>query len=266
MITVLFFFNNFRLADNRSLAKAMEYEDPILPVAALNNDRFNKTWFGWSSMGPYRTQFLQETITDWSESCLKIGAKPAIFNASLTHAVTQIAEQHHIARVICPHVLGHYEATEIKDLKNWCETSAIDFETVWDWTLIDNIDLDRLSLGFSSFRKRVEKQLSVSDVVPMLSKIPGVAHSFKSQPEASLNSAPCPQAGGETAALAHLDHYIWQSKALGHYKQTRNKLMGNNTSSRLSAYLSFGCLSPRTIYKEVRRFEKMVKKMSPHTG
>jgi deoxyribodipyrimidine photo-lyase len=47
---------------------------------------------------------------------------------------------------------------------------------------------------------------------------------------------------------------------LKNYKETRNGLIGTEFSSRFSAWLALGCISPRTIYYEVKRYEKERKK------
>jgi deoxyribodipyrimidine photo-lyase len=61
--------------------------------------------------------------------------------------------------------------------------------------------------------------------------------------------------GGETAARTRLRDFVWETGALGTYKETRNGLLGTHYSSRLSAYLAHGTLSARTVYREVRRYE-----------
>ena len=40
------------------------------------------------------------------------------------------------------------------------------------------------------------------------------------------------------------------------YKETRNGMVGADYSSKFSPWLAHGCLSPRYIYQEVRRYEK----------
>ena len=44
------------------------------------------------------------------------------------------------------------------------------------------------------------------------------------------------------------------------YKKTRNGLLGKDYSSKFSPWLANGCISPRTIYWEVKKFEKDIKK------
>jgi len=62
--------------------------------------------------------------------------------------------------------------------------------------------------------------------------------------------------GGEEAALSRLSAYMWSGNAFENYKETRNQLLGEDYSSKLSPWLANGCLSPRHVYHEVRRFEK----------
>jgi hypothetical protein len=62
--------------------------------------------------------------------------------------------------------------------------------------------------------------------------------------------------GGETRGLERVAHYLFSSRAIERYKDTRNGLIGADYSSKFSPWLSLGCLSPRLIYWEIQRFEK----------
>lgn len=61
--------------------------------------------------------------------------------------------------------------------------------------------------------------------------------------------------GGETAGLERLRYYLWETKAVQTYKETRNGLIGSDYSTKFSAWLAQGCLSPKMIYQEVKAFE-----------
>lgn len=67
--------------------------------------------------------------------------------------------------------------------------------------------------------------------------------------------------GGETAALRRLSAYCFEptpsNAPLQTYKQTRNGLLGERYSTKLSPYLAHGCISPKFIYHEVQRSQKM---------
>ena len=61
--------------------------------------------------------------------------------------------------------------------------------------------------------------------------------------------------GGESAGIARLREYLWEGDHLRQYKETRNGLVGRNFASKLSPWLNEGCLSPRAVHDEVRRYE-----------
>lgn len=82
----------------------------------------------------------------------------------------------------------------------------------------------------------------------------------KASGTSSKSRAPLP--GGESTALAHLTEYIWEQRALKQYVGTTDWTAFSkcsaprNQTSKLSAHLAFGCLSPRLLYWEILRFEK----------
>ena len=49
---------------------------------------------------------------------------------------------------------------------------------------------------------------------------------------------------------------MWDADRLRTYKTTRNGLLLTDDSSKLSPWLAHGCLSPRLVYAEVRRYEQ----------
>ena len=73
--------------------------------------------------------------------------------------------------------------------------------------------------------------------------------------ETHRNSA-FPFKGGETEALKRLNHYFFETKKVGFYKQTRNGLVGTDYSTKFSAWLANGSLSAKTIYYKIREYEQ----------
>ncbi|CCF46101.1 DASH family cryptochrome [Colletotrichum higginsianum] len=78
---------------------------------------------------------------------------------------------------------------------------------------------------------------------------------FSDEPEFPENAQSVhPFQGGEGVALQRLDHLV-KTGAMSSYKDTRNGLLGVDFSTKLSAYLSFGCLTSRQIHEAMVRFE-----------
>ena len=69
--------------------------------------------------------------------------------------------------------------------------------------------------------------------------------------QAALNAK-----GGESAALERLKHYLWDTDCLASYFDTRNGMLGPDYSTKFSAWLAAGCISPRTIHHEIQKYEQ----------
>jgi deoxyribodipyrimidine photo-lyase len=61
--------------------------------------------------------------------------------------------------------------------------------------------------------------------------------------------------GGESQAIARLNHYFFETKCISDYKETRNGLIGADYSSKFSPWLALGCISPRFIFRELQQYE-----------
>ena len=163
-------------------------------------------------------------------------------------------------------------------------------ETVWGSTLYKPEDLpfDGQAKGmpdvFTPFRNKVEKNCVIGNPLPTPSKgsfvLPeGYNNLFSSNNDcSSLSYLPqlselgysaediekvqnpdprgvMPFKGGETAALERVKDYIWTKDRLKIYFDTRNGMLGPNYSTKFSPWLAHGCLSPRYVAKECKRYE-----------
>jgi deoxyribodipyrimidine photo-lyase len=62
--------------------------------------------------------------------------------------------------------------------------------------------------------------------------------------------------GGETAGHQWMKEWIWERDCLNTYKETRNGMVGSDYSSKLSPWLSAGCLSAVQVYWEIKKYEE----------
>jgi deoxyribodipyrimidine photo-lyase len=122
---------------------------------------------------------------------------------------------------------------------------------------------------FTEFRKQVEKTSKIMAPFPAPTslKVPGGIQVGNIElPEAPVPSAFLPTPGGEnlgaltfkggeTEGKKRLEDYFWNGDHLRNYKETRNGLLGADYSSKFSAWLSVGALSPRYIYQQVKQYE-----------
>jgi deoxyribodipyrimidine photo-lyase len=117
---------------------------------------------------------------------------------------------------------------------------------------------------FTNFRKKTEKDAIIRAAfdAPKEIKSPEIEPlQLPTLKELGLNFEPIDSRavlqfkGGETKAIARLNHYFFETKCISEYKETRNGLVGANYSSKFSAWLALGCISPRFIYDELKKYE-----------
>lgn len=58
------------------------------------------------------------------------------------------------------------------------------------------------------------------------------------------------------SANAILQYYLWDTDLIADYFNTRNGMLGGDYSTKFAPWLAHGCLSPRTIYAEIQRYQQ----------
>ena len=71
--------------------------------------------------------------------------------------------------------------------------------------------------------------------------------------------------GGETAGLAHVQNYIWETDTLKDWSTMRHAPILQNQSSKFSLYLAHGCISSRYIAHEARKYLNATKAKYAYT-
>lgn len=56
-------------------------------------------------------------------------------------------------------------------------------------------------------------------------------------------------------ALERVKYYLWDSDLVAEYFNIRNGMLGGDYSTKLSAWLAHGCISPRYIASEIERYQ-----------
>jgi len=268
---IYWFRNDLRLHDNEGFLKATQDADEVIPVYVFDPRQFQMHDLGFAKTGTRRAQFLLESVQNLRENLRKKGGNLVVCLGQPEVTLSELARQWE-AKAVYASKEATQEETDVesalsKKLKNY----NVDFEAFWTSTLYHPRDMpfwiSRIPDVFSDFRKAVEKQSKIRATFAQpdnlrlpegltMGKIPEIYELVLfSEPPLPHPQAVLPFKGGETEALKRLDAYFWQSDQLKVYKETRNGLLGADYSSKFSAWLALGCISPRQIYEEVKRYE-----------
>ncbi|SEA12523.1 deoxyribodipyrimidine photo-lyase (single-stranded DNA-specific) [Flavobacterium gillisiae] len=265
---IVWFKTDLRLYDNEALIKAIAQSEEIIPVYCFDDAHFETTQYGFKKIGNYRAQFLLESLQDLDNSLRKMGSGLVILKGKPEVEIPKIVEEYRALKVFAKREV----AFEEKQTENLVQTALFklrcELETFSTSTLYHAEDLPfaikDIPDVFTTFRKKTELDATVRAVfkapITITSpEIPEIILPTLKELDLRFSSIDSRAAiqfkGGETEAMKRLNHYFFESKSVSAYKETRNGMVGEDYSSKFSAWLALGCISPRAIYHEIKKYE-----------
>jgi deoxyribodipyrimidine photo-lyase len=269
---IVWFRQDLRLHDNEAITDAIKHAEEIIPVFIFDERTFlGKTrQFGFPKTGKYRAQFIIEAVTDLKNQLQSLGADLLIRVGKPEDIIAELAKQHNTSWIYCNREPTQEEVDVQDALEKNLWRIGIEIRYSRGKMLYYTQDLpfpvQHTPDSFTQFRKEVEKIVFVRKPLPkpttikILSttlewgEIPTIEH-FGHEPIEKEERKALNFKGGETEGLKRLHYYLWESKCIKKYKDTRNGLIGGDYSTKFSPWLAIGSLSPKTIYAEIQRFE-----------
>ncbi|VXB11498.1 DASH family cryptochrome [Maribacter litoralis] len=272
MNNLMWFRNDLRVADNSSLNNAINGQT-VIAFYCFESTFFEYDEYGFKRTEKYRAKFLLETISQLKEELKNLNIPLFIYVGRSEDYLPKLIEHHNINNVFLQKEWTRDEELVLTKVKRKV-SSTVQFNEEYDQFLFHPTDIPYANFNlipeiFTNFRKKFEANCQVristsaskimpeSNLVRTNTELPQLEElgfeDFKQH-----NSTAFPFKGGEQEAKKRIQNYFWDSQKLAIYKKTRNGLIGVNYSSKLSAWLANGSISPRTIYWEVVRFEKEI--------
>lgn len=273
--TIIHWFrNDLRLHDNSALYQACQDAQLVLPVYILD-PRSIETLpaINVPRAGGHRVRFLLESLADLRRSLRNKGSDLLIRVGNPAEVLAELVSQHQASAVYAGQEATTEEMQVDAQVQQALESGKAQLKLFWMLSLYHPDDLpfalSDMPDAYRAFRKGCEKQSAVREEVPVptlpalpdieAGELPTLENLGLETPEIDDRAA-IHFVGGETEALQRLETYFWEHDQLRNYKYTRNQLLGADYSSKFSAWLANGCLSPRRIYWEVKRYERERKK------
>ncbi|WP_373539076.1 DASH family cryptochrome [Chamaesiphon sp.] len=267
---LLWYRNDLRLHDHAPLTQALTDGASIIPFYCFDDRQFALTSFGFPKTGAFRSQFLLESVADLQQSWQSRGSGLVVRRGLPEVVIPSLVEQLGITAVYYHREVTPEEIAVSDTLERALTAIGVKCRSFWGHTLyrLQDLPFDLVNLPelFTKFRKDVEKDADIQKPLPTPATVPPLPAGVEVGMLPSLADlgavAPAPDArgvlayhGGETAGIDRLNEYFWQQDRLRVYKETRNGMLGADYSSKFSAWLALGCLSPRYIDAQVRKYE-----------
>ncbi|HCP40804.1 MAG TPA: cryptochrome DASH [Cryomorphaceae bacterium] len=267
---ILWFRNNLRLGDNTPVAEAYSHYSTVIPVY-IDEDSWHNTRWVEEGKGDHRLRFLTESLADLNDALRNNSSELLVLRGvEPIKALLELAAKTKATAIYAPKEFAYNERKVEFSLRERAKDQGITVHLMTERTLYLESDLpfgvNEIPEVFSRFRGKVEKRSRVQPPIeePDVSSFDSLDFNLSSDRIQVPNvfqdqRSAVPFNGGTIAAWRQLDFYLWESKQILEYKQTRNGMVGRNYSSKFSAFLALGCISARQIYDELQRFEEEIK-------
>lgn len=271
MNNLVWFRNNLRSQDNKSLFDACAKNGKVLGIYCVDPREFRITKHGFKKTEKFRTKFLLETLRELKSNLEDLNISLFVYFDTPENIIPQLVAQHQIKEIFIQKEWTPDELAVENEVRNLCPN--LDWNEAFDQFLFHPNDIpykDYASIPevFTEFRKRCERDSRVrpcvelktqpnDNLLPNETTIPTLELVGFENFDTPENTT-FPFKGGENQALRRIENYFFETENLAKYKQTRNGLIGEAYSSKLSAWLANGSISARKIYWEIKEFESTI--------
>ena len=265
-VALIWFNTNLRLRDNESLIRAIAENDEVIPFYCLQDQHLATTAFGFKKTGNIRLKFLKESLEQLEEDLREAGSGLVLLNGILEKEVLKLVKKYGAQSIYAEKAIAPEEISLQNRLSEALIPVQGKLKTFESRNLFHTSDLPfpimELPDVFTEFRKKTEPLVKVRNIFLKPEKITSpaieainlsfITVNVKSDPRSVLQFK-----GGSVSAHQRLQHFLYDNKAILTYKDTRNGMIGADYSSKFSAWLAMGCISPKEIYEEVKNFEQL---------
>lgn len=283
--SILWFRKGLRLHDNRALLEACREMksnkvEAVFPVFIIDP-------FIISKVGHNRMLFLLESLSDLDTQLQLYNSRLFVLKGKPEEVLPELYKQWRINKIAFEYDSEPYAIRRDELVKKMSQEQNVEVcvpvgHTLFRLTdILDQTKDGKPPVSYSSFLKCIEKlgepekPVHLDDILaPHDGQLPGATHdifreeihSVPTMTSLGLPEIPqekhTPYYGGETVALERMKNYLKQKKKVANFSKPDTAPTDFNPPSTtvLSPYLKFGCLSSRTFYYELKNVLKEEKK------
>ena len=267
---IFIFRRDFRTYDNIMLAKAAKTHAKIIPIFIFNDLQLNQTTNKYAS--PRQLQFMYESLASLCKQLPELQffvTKKHFHDAKIIQSILRkYKTSHNITSIAWNCDYTPYARKRDTNLENACKAAGLQVLTSFeDYSLVDPSIMPKPYQVFTPFYKKYCKSKTLT-----LKENPSPNPSIFLRLKGSRNQVTLdymkkffkPQAGnavigGRTNAEAILKQI--KSGKFKQYSRNRDLLFLENGTTKLSAYLKFGCISVREAFNVAHNNKSLQREM-----
>ncbi|XP_073054130.1 blue-light photoreceptor PHR2-like [Primulina eburnea] len=275
--SVVWFRNDLRVHDNECLAAANKDSLSVLPVYCFDPRDYGKSTAGFDKTGPYRATFLIESVSDLRKNLQSRGSDLVVRIGRPETVLLELVKAVGAEAVYVHKEVSNDEVKAEEKIEEVMKDEGVEVKSFWGSTLyhLDDLPfkLERMPTNYGGFKDKV-KGLEVRKTIEDLDRLVGLPtrggvepgeipslvdlglnpNTTKGQNGKMTDNASL--VGGETEALQRLRDFAAECKEKPHNGEkngTNNSIYGANFSCKISPWLAMGCLSPRSMFVELKK-------------
>lgn len=284
--TVIHWFRKgLRIHDNPSLIKACD-------IVRSNSDKFvlraifilDPGILKWMNVGPNRYRFLQQSLEQLHTNLQSINSRLYVIRDNPKDAFTRIFKEWNVKLLTFESDIEPYSKTRDSLIISMAEEHNIKIiqevsHTIYDPNIILQKNMGKPPIQYQKFLS-IASKLSVPEPLPVPEKLPKhCIPLYDSLENENPECYDCPKLhelvqdldalgpnkypGGETEALNRMEHYLKKTGWICSFEKPNTSPNSIEPSTTvLSPYLKFGCLSSRLFYK---RLNEILQKYPKHS-
>ncbi|KAG8389498.1 hypothetical protein BUALT_Bualt02G0235700 [Buddleja alternifolia] len=272
-----FFHSNLYLEESVLFNSANNESISVLPVYCFDPRDYGKSSSGFDKTGPYRATFLIESVADLRKNLQDRGSDLVVRIGRPESVLLEVVKAVGADAVYMHREVSHDEIKAEEKIDEVMKDEGVEVKYFWGSTLYHLEDLpfelDEMPTNYGGFKEKV-KGLQVRKTIEALDKmkdlpkrgdvetgeIPSLMD-LGLNPNATMGqngkaAANASLVGGETEALQRLRNFAAECKAKpnnGSKNGTNDSIYGANFSCKISPWLAMGCLSPRSMFDELKK-------------
>jgi len=219
-------------------------------ISALYVREPQRKWLNIERVGDHRQKFENQCIDDLRSSLQARGIELSVETGNPLVIVANYARDLNVEHVHFGTLPAFEEQQTEAQLTTKLNADTIKSKlyrtyTLWSYAEVRE-RMNKPLRSFSQFRKVFE---------PLLKQFPPRALANDTFELSGNPLGVFSFIGGRSAALIHIHEYLAGNGAIRHYKETRNGLLGKEYSSKLSPWLSWGCLGVDEVIQAIHQHE-----------
>ncbi|CAA7044236.1 unnamed protein product [Microthlaspi erraticum] len=270
---VVWFRNDLRVHDNECLTSANEECVSVLPVYCFDPRDYGKSSSGFDKTGPFRAQFLIESVTELRKNLQARGSNLVVRVGKPESVLVEMAKEIGADAIYAHREVSHDEVKAEGKIETAMKEEGVEVKYFWGSTLYHLDDLpfkiEELPSNYGAFKDKVQK-LEIRKTIAaldQLKRLPARGDVELGEIPSLLDLGINPSArtsqegkptmvGGETEALTRLKSFAADCQARlskGNQKGCNNSVFGANFSCKISPWLAMGSISPRSMFDELKK-------------